>query len=61
MPEGGHGGQVCVVPHHGGAEQQHVGILLAETIQVLQIDVRGGVHVDAVGRQVAEAEVEVEA
>lgn len=48
------------VPHDGSAEQQHGGILLAEAIQILQVDVRGGIHVEVLRRQVAEAEVEVE-
>lgn len=60
-PRAGRGGQGCSVPHDGSAEQQHGSILLAEAIEVLQVDMRGGMHVDAVRRQVAETEVEVEA
>lgn len=47
----------CVVPYDGGAEQQHAGILLAEAIQVLHVDVRDGMHVDVGWRQIAEVDV----
>lgn len=54
------GAREWIIPHDGGAEQQHGGILLAEAIQILQVDVWCSIHVEIVGRQVTEAEVEVE-
>lgn len=47
--EAGRRRQGCSVPNDCGTEQNHTGILLAEAIEILKVDLGGGVGVDGVG------------